>query len=98
MQAVERPQSIKVRNRNQLMDFGVSIQNDGRGFGAPVMVKTRLKRGVQGVQTLMKVGGKKKEIWVLNAEPVAPFMDSTFAEQQNLPSCEKRINGNRPLL
>ena len=80
------------------MDFGVSIQNDGRGFGAPVIVKTRLKRGVQGVQALMKVGGKKKEIWVLNAEPVAPFMDSTFAEQQNLPSCEKRINGNRPLL
>ena len=80
------------------MDFGVSIQNDGRGFGTPVIVKTRLKRGVQGVQALMKVGGKKKEIWVLNAELVALFMDSTLTEQQNLPSCEKRINGNRPLL
>jgi hypothetical protein len=46
----------------------------------------------------MQVSGKKKEIPVLKFESVALFVDSTLAKQQNLSSCEERIDGNRPLL
>ena len=53
---------------------------------------------MQGQGMLMQESGKKKEIPVLNFESIALFVDSTLSKQQNLPSCEERINGNRPLL
>ena len=67
-------------------------------FEAVWPVKIELERRVQGPGMLMQVTGKKKEILVLNFESVALFVDSTLAKQQNLSSCEERINGNRPLL
>jgi hypothetical protein len=53
---------------------------------------------MQCVQALMNVCWKQKELRVFEVKPVALFLDATLAKQEDLSSCEQRINRNRPLL